>query len=802
MIFVIVFFAFPDPAHADKILEALRDKPGVFNMWRFMLNAVNSLVVVVLIVVAFAEILRINVNTYGLKKILPTLVFAVIAANFSFMFCKLIIGISNVAMTIFRDPVLRIGGTVNPEGTSTASAYRIMLQAGFPSWKWSDIASGGVFFPFIFRMIVALAVLIGVTIITILLLVRVYFVQFLVVLTPIAFMAMVLPQTKNLFKKWWDQFIKWTFMPVLSTLFLWLGARFSDTYSSVSWFPFVPTLIALGCIWAAILVPFKLGGGIMSQWNKLTGIDTAKNWAKRTGSEYWDGAKASLRNQFFSGNSRYRALRWVGKKYGKPRADRGADRALARQLPKLQEEHRKNEEQRNAALRRWNAKPESYWSDPINRSEAGRVKSIMRGGVLEEGKSVSYKNSPIEEIFDKNVITKKDGTAASAREVFDAINNSAYATLLLDGRSADVIDKKKTSGKSHAVIYEEHAASYNAIVGASRTGGDRRGARTFLQGKPEIKTDLDLATMGVTPVGKDGQEQIGKVKEALGERTEEIVLQSLKNTVANIGNLIDGAGLSIDPSEREDLISNFERIHRGVNDLVDQEMIGMNFVFHQLKERGGEQGSLANIQEEYKKGVEAMSKNQLQEAMEIAQKLTGTTIEPDKLESYYGQIGRGIDHFKLMDHSLLQALPQQEWEGYKKTVQEGVQRRSLGEYTARTTLQDLARSELGTASLQKVMTDSGALNQLTEKMEQLNGSISRMNNLPHSPLSTGEIKTMIAHISGGDLSKSLSTLFRDERTWTAFSRTISGSLIKRTTELAHRESTASPAPTPPNQPKA
>src|SRR3989344_3037117 len=45
----------------------------------------------------------------------------------------------------------------------------------------------------------------------------------LVILSPIAFVASILPRTSGLFKMWWTQFFQWSIIGVFAAFFLWLG---------------------------------------------------------------------------------------------------------------------------------------------------------------------------------------------------------------------------------------------------------------------------------------------------------------------------------------------------------------------------------------------------------------------------------------------------------------------------------------------------------------------------------------------------------------------------------------------------
>ena len=71
----------PHRAHAEALQYVLNDNESIKNVWQTFINIVDSLLIVVLIAIAFVEILHINIDTYGIKKILPSLILAIVGAN-------------------------------------------------------------------------------------------------------------------------------------------------------------------------------------------------------------------------------------------------------------------------------------------------------------------------------------------------------------------------------------------------------------------------------------------------------------------------------------------------------------------------------------------------------------------------------------------------------------------------------------------------------------------------------------------------------------------------------------------------
>ncbi|MEI7792434.1 MAG: hypothetical protein WCI57_03065 [Candidatus Berkelbacteria bacterium] len=303
VLFVLGLFAVPSLSHAatptagdvitTPLYQLLRDDAGLHDFWKQMMAMVNSFVVIVLIAVAFCEILNININTYGIKKILPALVFSVIAANFSWIMCRLFIDWANVLMSRFSentsiiDPLLKSREvfTINVDANISGSN-----QAGASILNSSGEIS---FFQAGMRTLFVWAGAIALYVLTFLLLLRNGMIIFLAVFSPVAFMAMVLPQTKSAFNKWWTTFIQWTFMPTVSVFLLWIGSKVQDMISKNT-DPLIGFIIAIGFIYAAVKVPFSMSGaasGIMNKWADL-GKKTA-SFAGKAAYQY-SGAKSAV----------------------------------------------------------------------------------------------------------------------------------------------------------------------------------------------------------------------------------------------------------------------------------------------------------------------------------------------------------------------------------------------------------------------------------------------------------------------------------------------------------------------------
>lgn len=281
LLLLLLFFAawafLPSSALAAVInpaSEVLKSDNDIKNNWNRVMQAVDSVVVVVLIIVAFAEILRLNINTYGVKKILPALIFAVVASHFSYLLCRWLIDLANVAVELFID---------KPGTNQLTDPFK---NIAFPAID----ANGGGLFQAVLQLIFLFVGSGMILILAFLLFIRNWLIYFLVPLGPLAFMAAVVPQGKSIFNQWWSNYIKWTFMPVVSMFWLWIGSLWiGNLTSNEGTMAFV---FAIVTFYLAMTTPFKMGGAVMSQWGNLG----KKAWRSTAGNAWKYTGGSAIKN--------------------------------------------------------------------------------------------------------------------------------------------------------------------------------------------------------------------------------------------------------------------------------------------------------------------------------------------------------------------------------------------------------------------------------------------------------------------------------------------------------------------------
>ncbi len=189
--------------------------------WNLTKEWANILIVLGFLGVALAFIL--NLEQY--KKLLVPLLIAALLVNFSVVFVGLMIDASNIVMKQFlgdTGPLSNIQYGINFNWNKALLNFIIRSVSGSLTY-------------FALSLVFAIIYLIvGVTLfmLAIIFIERFVILAILFILSPLAFVFYVFPmaKTKELFKMWWDNFIKWCFMGLIGVFFLNLASKIGLTF--------------------------------------------------------------------------------------------------------------------------------------------------------------------------------------------------------------------------------------------------------------------------------------------------------------------------------------------------------------------------------------------------------------------------------------------------------------------------------------------------------------------------------------------------------------------------------------------
>lgn len=270
------------------------DQDGViYRGWVFMRNIANAAFVIAFLVIIFSQISSVGMSNYGIKKLLPRIVIAAILMNLSYWVCALAIDLSNVLGIQLENMFMSLREGLVPQG----SDLNVQLN-------WESVVAGvlgggtillggaalgvtnGAIVAFLLPVLLSAAFAILVAIIV--LAARQAIITCLVILSPLAFVAFLLPNTDKYFDKWRSTMMTMLLLfPIFS--FIFGGAQLaggiiivSATSATELIFGMAVQIIPLAITPLLLQFSGSLLGRIAGMVNNPQKgfIDRSKNWAR------------------------------------------------------------------------------------------------------------------------------------------------------------------------------------------------------------------------------------------------------------------------------------------------------------------------------------------------------------------------------------------------------------------------------------------------------------------------------------------------------------------------------------------
>jgi hypothetical protein len=205
---------------------------ALFRAWSYMRNFANVAFVIGFLIIIYSQITNIGLSNYNVKKMLPRLIIAAILVNISYWTCTLAVDISNILGYSIQDIFISMrNGLVGTEGNSwdvvswksvsgfilsggTAAAaagvgvYGLLLSAG---------TVGGALY---MLLPILVGVIVAALVALLIMAARQAIITILIIISPLAFVAFLLPNTDKYFKKWQDLGMTMLLMfPIFSIIF-------------------------------------------------------------------------------------------------------------------------------------------------------------------------------------------------------------------------------------------------------------------------------------------------------------------------------------------------------------------------------------------------------------------------------------------------------------------------------------------------------------------------------------------------------------------------------------------------------
>jgi len=196
---------------------------GMYNAWVVMRNLANIAFVIVFLIIIFSQLTNMGVSNYGVKKMLPRLVIAAILVNVSYWICAVAIDLSNIAgssmVTVFNGVSNSIAAPLSADSPiSTGNG----LWIGLAGTVLAGAGTVGILYYIgIAALLPALiSALVAIVTVFLVLTLRQALIILLIVVSPLAFVAFLLPNTEELFTKWRKLLVTLLLMyPIIAGLF-------------------------------------------------------------------------------------------------------------------------------------------------------------------------------------------------------------------------------------------------------------------------------------------------------------------------------------------------------------------------------------------------------------------------------------------------------------------------------------------------------------------------------------------------------------------------------------------------------
>jgi hypothetical protein len=267
---------------------------GMYPAWSVMRNFANVAFVIAFIAIIYSQLTSAGISNYGIKKMLPRLIVAAILVNLSFWICGIAVDISNILGSslsgLFTGLIPSVSGpAINVDWASATGAILTGTAIGGISMTVA-VAGAGSFWALLWMLVpILISALFSILVAVIVLAGRQVLLIIFNVISPLAFVAYLLPNTQKWYEKWQSTFITLLLMyPIIALIFG--GSQFAAAIvrsNASNDMTVVLLSLAIQVIPLAITpMVIKLSGGLLNRFAGIVNnpkrgpVDGLKNWAK------------------------------------------------------------------------------------------------------------------------------------------------------------------------------------------------------------------------------------------------------------------------------------------------------------------------------------------------------------------------------------------------------------------------------------------------------------------------------------------------------------------------------------------
>lgn len=187
---------------------------AVANGWVIVRDLCNMFFILILLIIAFATILR--RENYNAKKLLPKLLIMAVLINFSKTICGLAIDFAQVIMLTFVNGFKDIAGANLTTMLGIDKILAINPNA-------NNVTGLTIFGSYMLALIYVIISMVVITVIIAVLIMRMVMLWVYIVLSPLAFLAAAFPAGQKYSSQWWSEFSKQVIVGPVLAFFIWLS---------------------------------------------------------------------------------------------------------------------------------------------------------------------------------------------------------------------------------------------------------------------------------------------------------------------------------------------------------------------------------------------------------------------------------------------------------------------------------------------------------------------------------------------------------------------------------------------------
>ena len=180
-------------------------------IWTIFRDFTNVVFVIFFLIIIYSQVTGIGISNYGIKKLLPKIIVSAILINLSYIICAALVDVSNIAGASLREIFTNVEQSITPTGIVAGASEGASIDFGgiLAGLTGGALLAGlavgatgglGALFVSLIPVLLGACVAVGIAYLTIAL--RQAFVYILIMISPLAFVCMLLPNTESWFDKW------------------------------------------------------------------------------------------------------------------------------------------------------------------------------------------------------------------------------------------------------------------------------------------------------------------------------------------------------------------------------------------------------------------------------------------------------------------------------------------------------------------------------------------------------------------------------------------------------------------------